>query len=84
MHDDIYSYVDETGVPAEDIEKEKVICWKSKGKPAIAEKIVNGSVQNVQRSCFVNQPWIMDDKVAFGQAYPKASLKRFAICKIGK
>ena len=81
------SYVDESGVPAEDIEKEKVIfAEKAKGKPAdIAEKIVNGSVQKwFKEVCFVHQPWIMDDKVTFGQAYPKANLKRFAICKIGK
>ncbi len=81
------SYVDESDVPAEDIEKEKVIfAEKAKGKPAdIAEKIVNGSVQKwFKEVCFVNQPWIMDDKITFGQAFPKATLKRFAICKIGK
>ena len=81
------SYVDETGVPAEDIEKEKnIFAEKAKGKPAeIADKIINGSVQKWFKDvCLVNQPWIMDDKITITQAYPKASVKRFTLCKIGK
>ncbi|WDE96654.1 translation elongation factor Ts [Lentisphaera profundi] len=81
------SYVDDSGVPAEDIEKEKAIfAEKAKGKPPeIADKIINGSVQKWFKDvCFVNQPWIMDDKLTFSQAYPKATVKRFVMCKIGK
>ena len=76
------------GVTEENLAKAKktIFAEKAKGKPAeIADKIINGSVQKWFKDvCLVNQPWIMDDKITITQAYPKATVKRFALCKIGK
>ena len=80
-------YVSADQIPAADLEREKSIyAEKAKGKPEnIAEKIINGSVQKWYKDvCFNDQPWIMDDKSTFAQAFPNVTLKRFAVCKIGK
>ena len=81
------SYLDESQITEADVARERAIHEeKAQGKPAnIAEKIIEGSIKKWYKEvCFVNQPWIMDDKQTFGQAYPKATIKRFAIAKIGK
>ena len=81
------SYLDESEITEADVARERAIHEeKAVGKPAeIAEKIINGSIKKWYKEvCFVNQPWIMDDKKTFGQAYPKAKINRFVIAKIGK
>ena len=73
-------YVSADQIPAADLEREKSIyAEKAKGKPEnIAEKIITGSVQKWYKDvCFNDQPWIMDDKSTFAQAFPNVTVKRF-------
>jgi len=66
------AYLDKTGVPADEIEKEKEILTQqamNEGKPeAIAQKMVMGRISKYYKEvCLLEQPFVKDDKVSVGE-----------------
>ena len=82
-------YVDAASVPAEFVEREKAIATDQllqAGKPEnMIEKILVGVIKKrTAEICFVDQPWINDDKSTFTKTFPKASVKGFIRWQVGE
>jgi len=81
--------VDETGVPAEVIAKEKEIAKAQaieQGKPeAIAEKMVTGKLRRFfEENCLALQPFVKDDKKKVKEILPKGvAIKSFVRYQVG-
>ncbi len=78
--------IDESGVPAETIEKERRIFAEqaaSSGKPAdIVEKMVQGRVQKfLKEVTLVGQPFVKDDKSTVGQLLKQKSARVVAFVR---
>ncbi len=80
-------YVDAASVPAEIVARETEIAKdQNAGKPEnILEKIIAGVIKKrTAEICFVDQPWINDDKSSFTKLFPKATVKGFVRWQVGE
>ena len=83
--------IDETGVPAETLEREKRIfseqAAESGKPPEIVEKMVNGRLQKfLKEITLVGQPFVKDDKISVGKLLGKAgaSVTSFVRYEVGE
>jgi elongation factor Ts len=81
------SYITSNDVPEAFIAKEKEIAAvQLAGKPAnMIENILKGKINKwFTEVCFVNQPWIKDDKTSLVKLKPNMVVKQMARWEVGE